>query len=157
MNILAGLTTTEQVRATLGVTSSDLPDSVIIDFDVETDLSIELVDWLPEYEAIRDNSGHSVPAESYQYVLSVLKLYCKFWAAARMAVSAQNYILQRLSDGDNEGHRFTNESLGELRKNLELLSDRYKQQVVSKLTTPQTAVANLFSVVTPSYDPVSNS
>lgn len=155
MDVL-GLTNSDQIRQVMGVTSNDLSDSDITSFDAVTELQAELQDWVPTYQAIIDNTGHTLSSADRDYALLHLKLFSKYWVAAQILVSGQNFILQRQSDGDNEGHRFTNANLMELRETLHGTAEKHQERIVKKLQDTSTVVVTPFSVVTPSYDPVTN-
>lgn len=92
---ILGLTTSAQVRAVMGVSQTDLDDTMFNDMALEDDLYESLYAWLPTWEAIRDTGTDRQKR--------MLRLYAKYEVAGVAAAAAQNFLTIRKSDGANEG------------------------------------------------------
>lgn len=99
-----GLTTTLQIRATLTVSEEDLADSELDAFGLEDDLAVALdsafkgapVTW----ESIAQDVTVPLPTNTRR-----LRVFAKYFCAATLAVTAQNFILKKIADGSNEAGR----------------------------------------------------
>lgn len=96
MDIL-GLTNTEQIRAVLTTSESNLPDSVIEGFGLEDDLGRMLDSSLPTWP---DLVTANVPRQ-----VRALRLVAKYFCAGTLARTATLWVLKKETDGSNEGQR----------------------------------------------------
>ncbi len=102
---LVVFTTTEAVRAAIGVDSVDLSDDRIIDAELDIELGLDLASWLPGYSA-KLNPGDA-PTELQQSIQAALRAYCKWYCASEMLNKVLAYI-QVYGDGKADMRRFTN-------------------------------------------------
>lgn len=142
-------TTTDAIRAALGLTVRDLKDAQIEDLRAALQLELDLAAWLPDHAAVR--AAGQAPAATDEEVRrsATLELWCQYAGALLVANGLHMLAAQRISDGAMEMQRFPNEDLSQTRKHLQRLASRYKLQ----LTGGQSALS-LFGVSAPSVDPV---
>ena len=156
MDIL-GLTTTEAIRAMIGIdeASRELPDQLFIDLEIEDALRLEFGSWLPvtldELLAGADGSGS---AADLAYLAS--RHAARAWCALEVLQAADISLAQRHSDGQNEFARQTYK-VEDLLNRLNASYLRYRDLVLSNLGETVTASTTwLAGVATPTYDPVTN-
>lgn len=145
MNIL-GLTSFDQLRGVLTVSTADLPDRVLAPYGLEDDLEADLLGWLPEWQSYADGEAREA---------RLLRLYAKYRCASWVAASGQNFTLTQFTDGANAGQRSDTEGFQELRRHLEGRANQYRKQIEDLLSAvtadrfrPAMGAAN------PSRDPV---
>lgn len=127
-----GLTHSNTIRATLGVDDHDLPDQSVTDFDVASNLRIDLRTWFPQWSAlVADVSGDAVIADQ----LAALKIYAKYFCAYEILISGQMKFLQRRADGDNQSHRYKEDKLEELRLAYKSRMEQAQAQVLDITTS----------------------
>jgi hypothetical protein len=129
---ILGLTTTEAIRAMIGIdeASRELPDQLFIDLEIEDALRLEFGSWLP--------------------------VTLDAWCALEVLQAADISLAQRHSDGQNEFARQTYK-VEDLLNRLNASYLRYRDLVLSNLGETVTASTTwLAGVATPTYDPVTN-
>ena len=94
MTVIVDLLKFSQVRSVLTVSPMDLPDAVLMEYDLEDDISADLDSRLPVWQTLTDESH-----------LRGLRLFVKYRAAAILAVTAPLFVLKKTTDGSNEGQR----------------------------------------------------
>ena len=150
------LTDTDEIRATIGVDSTDLADSIITDRHPEDDLEADLLTWFPLYQTtISEGAAVAATAEQALKYLK-LKLYSKYFLSATVASAGMLSILQKQSDGANEAIRFTNVKINDLVNHLQRQADRYRSELEVLISGDANTGPSLFGIVTPSFDPVTN-
>lgn len=153
MDIL-GIVTFATIRSTLGMSETDATDSVIANLNLQDEVEIELQNWLPDYQAVIDDTWSAQSADVREFVLLRLKAFTKYYAAAVLAESAPGLLLRRISDGENEAQRFDSVNPTKLASNLYAKAEEFKEAVIKKLEPVTTHSYPLFGVVNSSYDPV---
>lgn len=149
---ILNLTTSQQIRALLGVTSADLPDDMVEGMGLVDDLTEELYGWLEEWAEVRDSGTDRQQR--------LLRLYAKYQASAYAAASAQNFVLNKMSDGANIGERteLDLDAFNALRESLTARAMGYRSDLLYDLAgeseTDTSVAVTLFGGVTPSRDPV---
>lgn len=148
MDIL-GLTTTEAVRAILGISdeTGELDDAVFTSWEIEVELEVALGRWLPE-------SYLNIVQAGVASNISLLSLCAKYQTALLLLPSLQIAVATRQSDGQNEFQRqaFDWEAL---RRNLEAALARYREALLESLTPTKTvATPTWIGRAAPSFDPV---
>lgn len=157
MLILSGLTTSDQVRAVFGASVKDLAESVFTNFDLDTELKLDLREFCTTYQAIIDDSGHGLTAADRLLAYDMLKTYAKYWCALTISSGAQFSILQKVTDGSNEGQRFKEESLAEFRGNLGAKTAKLRTSITEIVSSTVDATPSLFGVANSGYNPVTGS
>lgn len=144
MDIL-GLTNFQQVRGVLTVSVRDVPDSVLENYDLASDLDVDLESWLGDY-ASKLAGDPSLE--------KLVKLYAKYRCAAWLAASGQNFIYTQMSDGTNQAQRSDTEGFQALRLHLEGRARHYQEKSQEKLNEQATTSLTLFGRAVPARDPV---
>lgn len=151
------LTTTEAVRAALGVDPTDISDQKILNSEIDQELSLQLGTWLKDWRIkLQPPSGASSEAEVTVYW--ALRAYCKWLAAASIA-DAPTTIIQLYGDGKAQMRRFTNFDWSTLAESCRAKAEGYKAMVASLVGEDYIAPGEslqVLGVVSPSYDPVTN-
>lgn len=150
------LTDTDEIRSALGVDDKDIADALITNLNPEVDLQADLMTWVPTYQTIISEGAAGTPTDEQTLKYLKLKLYAKYFISAIFASSGGNSILQKLSDGSNEGTRFTNVSLAKLQLDLQGRADGAKAALELLITPTTGASYSHFGTVQPAYDPVTN-
>lgn len=155
MSDLLGLTSSEKVRASMGLSGRDLPDAVMDQMDIADELQVVLESWLPDWESHLATGAAEAASAVEKGLLRTLRVYAKYQAAAILAVSAQNFVLERLSDGENEGQRNL-EGIAGYRHVLQSKADEHRVLIENVLDSQRQAdlVLTLFGVSVPDRDPV---
>jgi hypothetical protein len=153
MDIL-GIVTLATIRSTLGMSETDASDSVIANLNLQDEVEIDLQSWLPDFQAVIDDTWSAQSADVREFVFLRLKAFVKYYASAVLAESAPGLLLRRISDGENEAQRFDSVNPTKLAGNLYQKADQFRQSIVDKLEPLSAGTFPLFGVVNPSYDPV---
>ncbi len=135
-------TTTAAVRAALGVTSNEVPDSFIVDQGMDTALVLKLTEAVPDYTTLTGTA------------LKYLRMYAMWFCAARLARMFLAFP-ESMSDGKAKMDRFSSLDLEEVARNAEATRDSY----LSALLPEETDLSYGFTTAvaaSPSYDPVQN-
>lgn len=145
MDILS-LTTTEAVRALLGIDSKadELPDEVFSALGIDDLVQLSLERWLPV--------TFSVALSGSDAALRSLSACVLYQAALLMLPSLRHAAANKLGDGQNEFQRQPRD-FAALRDELEQLLARYQQAFLATQPSSTTAIT-WFSAVAPATDPV---
>lgn len=150
------LTDTEQVRGALGIDEFDIDDTAMANLHPEDDLKSDLLSWVPTYTTVMSEGLGAAPTAEQELKYLKLRLYSKYFIAALFASSGINSILQKKSDGSNEGIRFTNVDLKELREYLKAQADAVKEELMLLIDPTLDSTYSHFGTASPNYDPVTN-
>lgn len=143
MELLGGLTTTDQIRAVLTVSSADLPDPVLEGYGLEDDLAEDLSKWVPTWEGFEAGGRQQ----------RLLRLYAKYFCASIVAVTAQAFILKKMTDGSNEGGRSDIDGWESLPHKLRAKAETHRGTLANLLDpTRRVAMPTLISGVAPARD-----
>lgn len=150
------LTDTDEVRGALGIDEADIsPESMAL-LKPQDDLESDLLSWAPTYATIITEGLLASPTAEQALKYLKLRLYSKYFISALFASSGINSILQKRSDGANEGARFTNVDLAQLREYLKGKADGFKEELLLIIDPTTVATYDHFGVASPNYDPVTN-
>lgn len=143
-----GLTTALQIQKILTVGNQDLTVEDIMAQGLEDNLASELDAAVPQWEIVKEDP--SKPATQRR-----LRLFAKYYCAGTVALTAQAFILKKITDGSNEGQRSDKDGWAHLAANLLNKAAQYLAMVVADegLTQPS-VIPSLISRVTPDRDPV---
>ena len=142
-----GYTDTDQIRAVLGVDTDDLSDEALVARRLASELNLDLLAWLPTHA---DIIFTGTPEQQ-----DALGLYATYYCAAIIAISLKMAAPQTVSDGKNQMNRFSEASDWEkLQNSLNSRVGFYKKYLLDTLGTTSQSTFKPFSLVTPSYDPV---
>lgn len=146
-------TNTDAIRAAVGVTDTEIPDSMVTDQQMERQVKTALYSWLPTYATLYATGSADGATEEEVYVKDLLVLYCTYYGAVRM-VEMIMAMRQRVSDGKSEVERF----VIDWSALLEALKGRLDevQSLLEEEVNPSHGGPSYFGVATPDYDPVTN-
>ena len=149
-------TTTNAIRAALGVTDREVKDNQITDLAVADMVNIELKEVYPAHAALKQKIDDDTATPEEEFTWSILLQYVKYEAAAFMLPQFQTLIVQKISDGDAEMSRFQATNLQDTLNRILTMRDKYRGMLqIEGGALPQETLS-MFSVVTPTYDPVTN-
>ena len=151
-----GLVAMDEIRGALGVDSTDVDDALIKSYSPEKDLQADLLKWVPTYLVIIAEGAAASPDTEQTLKYLTLQNYSKYFISAMFASSGIASILQKKSDGSNEGTRFSNVSFKDLKEDLEARAAAARSELEALIEPTQVAHYSQFSAVSPSYDPVTN-
>lgn len=153
--MIVGLyTTADAVRATLGLTERELYDKQIVDLEVDELLRIELHTVYPDHEALKAAVGDGTATPEELHVWRILQQYVKYEVAVQLLPQFQMLVAQKVSDGDAEVSRFTDDLQDTIDR---ILAKRDQYLTMLNPDAVLTgASASPFSLVQPTYDPVTD-
>lgn len=154
MNILH--TTSEQVRAALGVTDKEISDQQLTDLNLSIQLEVELGEVYPDHvvAVAAGQAGGATAAEVRTY--QIITLYCQYQCAAFVLPAFQNFAYQKISDGGVEYQRFSKDNIEDTRKEILGMRDKYKALLSEELSGAGESPLSVMVAVTPSFNPVTN-
>jgi hypothetical protein len=146
-------TTTDAIRASVGVQVLEFPDTAFTNQDMATQVKVALTRYVPDHAA-RYAAGIAPGAtEAAVQGSDLLKMFCLYWCSIR-TVKMILAMRQKVSDGKQEVQRFQ-VRLSEL---LEALQDQLDEIIedLSELIEGPTTAGRIIGVSKPAYDPVTN-
>lgn len=149
-----GYTTTDQIRAVLGLTDKELGDTMIMDLGVADQLTLRLVEVYPDHAALKAKIDARTATTEEQLVWVTLTMYVRYEAACALLPQFQMIVVKRISDGDVEMQRFGPDDLAQFREEVRGKRDEYLRALDP--TYFEAAGFPLFGAVAPAYDPVTN-
>lgn len=147
------LTTSEAIRAVLGVSedSQELPDSVFEDMELDIEIELQMETWMLEMAntsvAVALSTG---PAR----VRTAIPLCAKYLGALILLPSLLTATASKLSDGQDEFQRQDRDP-DQLRRDLQALLSKYQGVILEALEATTTTLP--FQVIgrsIPNYDPI---
>jgi hypothetical protein len=147
-------TTTDAIRAALGVTEKEIADGQIVNLSVRDQLLFSLEDVYPEHATLAAVQSGTPTADQVR-LYTALTLFCQFEAAALMTAQLQMLTAQKITDGDAEMQRFQKDNLQDTINRIYSLRNRYGR--VLKAQPSGTVSVAIFSTTQPAYDPVTDS
>lgn len=154
--ILNGLTDTRAVLGAAGLSIGDVSDARLMESIPEDDLQLELYGRLPDYQtylAAAEAPGADLPT---QMLGVAIRNYAK-WVVAALLCARWLYLIQLSTDGKTRQDRFDRMDLAAMQANANAQRDKAWAGLVALLpesVRPVATVPVLFSVSTPSIDPV---
>lgn len=150
------LTDTDQVRSVIGIDATDVTDTQICDMKPEEDLESSLLSWVPAYQTVISEGATAAATADQKLKYLKLKLFSKYFVAGMVVTSGWNSILQKQSDGANEGIRFTNITLNQLKNHIEGKAAKLQEELLNLIVPDTVEAYPQFSAVSPTFDPVTN-
>lgn len=145
-------TTTEGVRAALGLDENDVADSVLQDQKLDLQIKVELEAWLPDH-AVIESAGQAPGASTTDVThWEWLQLYCLWWGAYLLA-SAPYAVPMLHHDGKSQVRRF-NVDASAVANHAALMAVRYRRLLEEALELGAARSASMISISRPDYDPV---
>lgn len=150
-------TTTEAIRAALGVTVKDVSDSQLTDLNLTDQLSLELDAVYPDHAAAKTAAEDVSPSAAEVRVFKIIKLFCQYQGAVFTLPGYQNLIAQKVSDGGFEMQRFVKDDIEKTKVEILSMRDKYKSLLELELDSTDTqAPYAVLVVAVPNYDPVTD-
>lgn len=145
---LLSLTTTEAIRATLGISADtlELEDQIFDDLEIEEALEIELNVWLPTPVTTLISSATSDQ-------LKLLKQVARYTGSLLLVPQLLTLTASKQSDGQNEFQRQDRDVL-QLKRELEGKLTQYKNLLLTALSVTTVKTFTLFGSAAPDFDPV---
>jgi hypothetical protein len=144
-------TTTDEIRAILGVTANEVKDEALVSMLLEKRLQSDLYGWLPGHAAVYA-AGQAVGATDEEVNKQrTLQLFSAYFCASHVDFF-QLSIPASIGDGKNILKRFEGIDFDALSAKLRGIAEQYKDDILDGvLGTPV-----LFGISVPDYDPVTN-
>lgn len=152
MNVL--YTTSEQIRAVLGLGAIELPDALLTDLGVEDQLYLRLERVYSDHAALAAIIQNGGETAEQRATWRALVLFTAYEAACSLLPQFQMIVAKRITDGDADMHRFGPDNLAQFCDNIRGKRDEY-----ITLLNPTYFSANAFSLIgvaSPAFDPVTN-
>jgi len=152
------LTTSDAVRATLGVDEEELSDQVFVDADLQNELVIDLSEWVPSTISVEDivSDGESADQGSQEHLqYARLSSYAKAFCALFLLVSGDNWRLIRLTDGNVDERRRSDTDMEALQEYLNGLLNKHRIGFLDLVENTDTTISfGIFGVSSLTSDPV---
>ena len=155
MSSLGAYTTTEAVRAGLGMDYSDCPDKVMEESDLALELSVSLDTDAPTHAAVFAAGIAAGADAAAKRAMNILTLYAQWFCAYEIALRPLVF-LQEASDGKNKARRFDFE-VSEIREMAGAKKAHYLgllDEVVNGASPATSEPYTLVSISVPDGDPV---
>lgn len=149
-------TTTDAVRAAIGVTDVEVTDKQILDLNIEDQLVLFLEDVYPNYEALAEanETGADPPPTSAQISdWKKLKLTCQYAAAVILLQAGQYLLVQAVTEGGTNMSRFSRNDIETTLARLMGMRDQFLVSLTGVDPVTAYVVSPLVRGV-PNYDPV---
>lgn len=141
---ITAFTDTDKVRAALGVDSVDVSDEVLLDMQLDLELTLDLASWAAGYEGFEGNS------------LSMLQLYAAAFCALS-AIDGRELLYPLLfKDGKAETRRFELD-LQKIKDSLRSRVSKWRAALEAEeglAVTEPAAATYIFGSAAPDFDPV---
>jgi len=148
-------TSTEAIRACLGVSARELDDAQITDLRMSDQLLESLEDVLSTHVAAAA-AGEAVGATDAEVtVLRRLRLYCQYEAAVLLLPQLQTLLVQKISDGDAEMQRFSKDDLERTKDQITAMRNHYRGKLNADFVSEAFVLPTILAV-SPTYDPVTD-
>ena len=147
------LTTSEAIRAVLGVSndSQELPDSVFTDHELEVEIELHLESWLSE---AANTDVTTVLSTGAARARTAIPLCAKYIGALLLLPSLTTATASKLSDGQDEFTR-QDRDIRKMQEDLQAMLHKYQGLILDALDATATALP--FQVIgraIPNYDPI---
>jgi hypothetical protein len=149
-----GVITYDTLRATAGMSVTDVSDEQIESLNLDLELEINLEGWIPEFQDILDEVWVEPKSGALQFVRKRLLAYTKYYSAALLCKGASGLMLRKLSDGENIAERFAGVRPEELTDQYMTKAAEFKAMILDYLEPEFLEGSQFFGVVKPNYDPV---
>jgi hypothetical protein len=149
MSIVILYTTTEAIRAAVGVAATEVSDDALVDQALEDQLLSDLYHWIPDHASLY---GVDSTAQEKQ-TTRLLEMYCMYFGAIRV-IEMVLILRQSVTDGKQAVARF--------KVDWELLMSQFKARLgeiraeLEDITGVTYNSTGFFGVASPDYDPVTN-
>lgn len=153
MTQITAYTDTDAIRACLGVDSHDAGDDLIVNSNLELELTVDLDVWLSTHATVWSDGNASGASIEEKLHRNYLVLYSQWFCAYELASRFLTFP-QIVTDGKNQINRFANV---ELEKVQALAADRmakYRGLLDEAVNGTVTASIPVVTISSPTLDPV---
>lgn len=155
-DILNGATTSEAVIAILGLADVELSATVITDAELDSELELEFLDWLPvAYTTIISEGTDVAPTAEQTKKYLLLRKYSKNFIAYKVVAQGILGLAEELTDGQNSFSR-SEEALEKAASAALEAASAAKKDLLAMFDTTFSNTVTLLSGVRNVYDPVTN-
>lgn len=150
-------TTTEAVRACLGLDLNDCDDSVMLDSLLDIELNVNLNSWLPAHATLFAAGGLTGATDPQKYTRSLIILFAQWWCAKEIA-ARRLLVPQVNTDGKASLSRFKIDLI-EAESKAASRAAAYQNALVEDQGSTPVTVGSLSLVLAaqPSVDPITAS
>ena len=150
---ITSYSTTDAVRACLGVTDNEMSDTMLLDMGLSIAVLIDLESFLADHSNRWLAAKGASPTADQINIGRNLELYCN-WTGAAHAIKAYLAIPQEISDGKASIKRFSTDSPKRALLEANNMSNRYKTALEGLTGTTAYSAASPMGAASPSYDPI---
>lgn len=147
-------TTTNSIRAAIGVVAEEVTDDAIVDLMVEDQLLVYLARNVPDHAAIAAAGTAPSPTDAEKAKYRSLRLLAMYAAAVFILQAGQYLLAQTLTDGGTTMSRFSKDDLFTTLARMEAQRDYYLGTITDPAGTGTSVPVPALVTVQPSYDPV---
>lgn len=149
-------TDTDQIRSVLGLSDKDMDDTQLVSRNLAVELKLDLVSWLPTYATLYDAGLAPTATATEQSITDGLTMYCTYFCASLVSMSAPLAAPQSVSDGKNSMSRFSPMAWQDLTTKTSERMAFYKNLLQGLVGSVTGAVSNYaqFATVGLAVDPV---
>lgn len=149
-------TTTQQIRAVLGVTDREIEDVQMTDLDLATLIEIEADRVYADHAAAVTAGEAGGATDAEKKLCKTIKLFCAYQGAVFLLPGLQNLIVQKITDGDAEMQRFAKDDLAKTKDEITGMRDYLRATLnPADFGTTASVIAPVVAAL-PTYDPVTN-
>lgn len=149
-------TTVGAVRGCLGLTDNEVTDDMVVDQNLNIDLTLDLDGWLPTHAALWDAAfAAGATAEDKRYG-SIITMYSQWYCAVRVC-EMWLAMPQRISDGKSDMRRFAEIDFDRLLELAVARMMKFRALLEGEVLELDPRGHSLLAVSAPSYDPVTGS
>lgn len=152
---ITSFTTTDKVRACMGVTDNELSDNALLDMGLSLSVRLDLEEILDDPDALWAASNASGATKTDKQIGKYIELFCS-WDGAYRALAALLAIPQQHNDGKASISRFAvKDQLESAQRRIQATAAEYRNRLRSLANNnAKSSVVTPAGLAKPSYDPV---
>ena len=151
-------TTSDAIRSLLGLDEDDLSDEQITARNLEKELNMDIASWCSNHVTLADLVNTGLATQVEVDLVDALGLYSAYFCAKLVIPAMQLGASQKIADGKNSYDRFTTVDFQKIYEQMSERAAFYKTFIVNNnvalVVTTLASTYKPFSLVAPSYDPV---
>ena len=151
---ITAYTTTDAVRGAIGLTPSDLPDSILTGQQLGLELDVDLLEWLPTHAALYAAGTASGATSTEKQIAAQIQLYSQWFCASSIVNQMVLGIPMMISDGKSEMKRFDSIDLDDLALRVNGRRNAYRNLLAEGQGQAVPASTSIMQGGIPDYDPV---
>lgn len=145
-------TTTDEIRAALGVTDNEMSDEMMYDALLGQLVLSDLEQWLSDHQTRWTAYKGATPTADEILVGRNIVFYCQ-WTGAYYAAKAWLSIPQQISDGKSSLARYNTDKIMELSSAANKMRGKFRKAIEDSLGT-YVGAASVMGRASPAFDPV---